>query len=143
MLDYDDALYKNYTKFALSKYNDQYREVTKAIVWDKTTDATSSSYITGFANIIDNFKPGEIYNFGGEKQYEIKYVSDLILSCLDKNDSNVTYRDVEPFTTKIKTPDSSKAKEDLDFNLSTSLEEGIPLTIKWFKELYSTKTDDY
>jgi len=96
-----------------------------------------------FANILDNFKPGEIYNFGGEKQYEIKYVSDLILSYLGKNDSKVTYREVEPFTTKIKMPDSLKAKKDLDFNLSISVEEGIPLTIKWFKELYNSKINNY
>jgi dTDP-glucose 4,6-dehydratase len=38
----------------------------------------------GFANIIDNFKPGEIYNFGGETNYDIKYVSDLILKNLGR-----------------------------------------------------------
>lgn len=88
------------------------------------------------ANIIDNFKPGEVYNLGGDKQYEIKYVSDVILKYLDKDDSNVTYKEVEPFTTKIKTPDSSKAKRDLDFRLTIPIEEGIMRTVEWFKRLY-------
>jgi dTDP-glucose 4,6-dehydratase len=94
-----------------------------------------------FADIMDNFKPGEIYNLGGDKQYEIKYVSDLILKSLGKDDSKVTYREAEPFTTRIKTPDSSKAKKDLSFNLTVSAEEGIPRTVEWFKKLYRNETD--
>ena len=88
------------------------------------------------ANIIDNFKPGEVYNLGGDQQYEIKYVSDLILKSLGKNDSKVTYKEAEPFTTKIKTPDSSKAKRDLGFKLIVSVEEGIAKTIEWFRAAY-------
>ena len=93
-----------------------------------------------FANIINHFKSGEIYNLGGDKQYEIKYVSDLILKCLGKDDSRVTYKEAEPFTTRIKTPDSSKAKRDLGFKLTVSAEKGIPRTVKWFKKLYGNKT---
>jgi dTDP-glucose 4,6-dehydratase len=89
-----------------------------------------------FANIIDNFKSGEVYNFGGETQYDIKFVSDLILKNLNKDDSKVTYKDSEPFTTKIKTPDASKAVKDLDFKLTVAPEDGIRWTVDWFKELY-------
>ena len=88
------------------------------------------------ANIIDNFKPGEVYNLGGDKQYEIKYISDLILKTLGKDDSKVTYKDAEPFTTRVKTPDSTKAKQDLGFRITVEPEEGIPKTIEWFKKVY-------
>ncbi len=88
------------------------------------------------ANIIDNFKAGEVYNLGGDEQYDVKYVSDLILKCLGKDDSKVIYKEAEPFTTKIKTPDSSKAKKDLGFKLTVSIEEGIQRTVEWFKSLY-------
>ena len=88
------------------------------------------------ANITENFKPGEIYNLGGDTQYDIKYVSDQILKNLNKDDSKVSYKEAEPFTTKIKTPDASKAKRDLDFKLTISAEEGIRRTVTWFKELY-------
>jgi dTDP-glucose 4,6-dehydratase len=91
------------------------------------------------ANIIDNFKPCEVYNLGGDKQYEIKYVSDLILKYLEKNYFKVTYKEAEPFTTKIKTPDSSKAKRDLDFRLTIQVEEGLQKTVEWFKKLYKTE----
>jgi len=88
------------------------------------------------ANIIDNFKPGEVYNLGGDRQYEIKYVSDLILKNLGKDDSKVTYQEAEPFTTKIKTPDASKAKKDLGFKLNVPAEEGVKRTVEWFRMLY-------
>jgi dTDP-glucose 4,6-dehydratase len=88
------------------------------------------------ANVVDNFKPGEVYNLGGDKQYEIKYISDLILKYIGKDDSKVTYCEAEPFTTKVKTPDSSKAKRDLAFELTMPIEEGLQKTVKWFKRLY-------
>ena len=88
------------------------------------------------ANIIDNFKAGEVYNLGGDVQYDIKYVSDLVLKNLGKDDSKVSYKEAEPFTTKIKTPDSSKAKKDLDFKLTITPEEGMRRTVKWFKQYY-------
>ena len=88
------------------------------------------------ANIIDNFKAGEVYNLGGDTQYEVKYVSDLILRLLGKDDSKVAYKESEPFTTRVKTPDSSKAKRDLGFKLTVPLEEGMRRTVEWFKKLY-------
>ena len=91
------------------------------------------------ANVTKNFKPGEVYNLGGKKQHDIKYISDLILKNLGKDDSLVTYKDSEPFTTKIKTPDSVKAQRDLDFKLTIPVEEGIRLTAEWFKKVYGDK----
>jgi dTDP-glucose 4,6-dehydratase len=88
------------------------------------------------SKIPDNFKAGEVYNLGGDTQYEIKKVSDLILKILNKDDSKVSYREGEPFTTKIKTPDSSKAKKDLNFKLTIPIEEGLKRTVTWFKEQY-------
>ena len=89
------------------------------------------------ADIVENFKPGEVYNLGGDEQYEIKYISDLILKTLGKDDSKVTYKEAEPFTTRVKTPDSTKAKRDLNFNLTVPVEEGIKRTVEWFKKTYS------
>jgi len=89
------------------------------------------------ANILDNFKPSEVYNLGEDEQYKIKYVSDLILKSLQKDDSKVTYKEAEPFTTKIKTPDSSKAKRDLGFKLTVPVEEGISRTVEWMRKIYS------
>jgi dTDP-glucose 4,6-dehydratase len=89
-----------------------------------------------FANITDNFKPGEVYNVGGIKETSIKYVSDFILNYFGKDDSLVTYEDFEPFTTKKKVIDNSKAIKDLDHRPDTTPEEGIKKTAEWFKEKY-------
>lgn len=94
-----------------------------------------------FANIVDNFIPGEVYNVGGKEEWEheIKYISDLILKCLDKNDSKVTYKESEPFTTRVKHMDFSKIRRDLKHDPQVSLEEGIPRTIDWMKRVYGFK----
>jgi dTDP-glucose 4,6-dehydratase len=91
------------------------------------------------ADIMQSFKPGQVYNLGGDIQYEIKTISDLILKHFGKGDSKVTYKEAEPFTTHVKTPDSSKAKKDLGFKLTVPPEKGIPTTIEWFKKLYGVK----
>ncbi len=121
-------------------YNSLKNEPYTVYLGHKRTLEYVEDLCRAFANIIDNFKPGEIYNLGGDTQYEIKYVSDLILKNLNKDDSKVTYKEAEPFTTKIKTPDSSKAKKDLNFKLTISAEEGIKRTVEWFKKLYSNQT---
>jgi len=88
------------------------------------------------ANIMDNFKPGEVYNLGGDEQYEIKHVSDMILKYLGKDDSKVSYQEAERFTTRVKTPDSSKAKTEIGFKLTVPLEEGMRKTVDWFKKMH-------
>jgi len=91
-----------------------------------------------FANIIDNFKPGEVYNVGGKEEWEhdIKYVSDLILRSLGKTDKLVTYKSAEPFTTGAKPMDFSKIRRDFGHDPKVPLEEGIPRTIDWMKKEY-------
>ena len=88
-----------------------------------------------FANILDNFKAGEVYNVGGREEWEveIKTVSDLVLKILNKDDRLVTYKEAEPFTTKVKHMDFSKARRDLNHNPQIDLEEGLRRTIEWVK----------
>lgn len=94
-----------------------------------------------FANIVDNFKPGEVYNVGGKEEWEhdIGYVSNLILQNLGKADENVVYKEAEPFTTKVKQMDFTKARRDLSHAPIIPLEEGIPRTIEWMKKTYGYK----
>jgi len=90
------------------------------------------------ANIVDNFKPGEVYNIGGKEEWEhdVKYVSDLILKNLGKKDTKVTYKKAEPFTTRVKHMDFTKSRRDLGHDPKIPLEEGIPRTIEWMKKVY-------
>jgi dTDP-glucose 4,6-dehydratase len=93
-------------------------------------------FVKAVANAVDNFKPGEVYNIGGDELYEIKYISDLVLKSVGRDDSIVTYKEAEPFTTKVKIPDSTKAKRDLGWRPAVKPEEGIARTVEWFKKVY-------
>ncbi len=93
--------------------------------------------ISTLANIVDRFKPGEVYNIGGEEFVEVKTVSDQILQYLRKDDSQVEYLPEDRHNVVSKRPDISKAKRDLGHNPRTRLIEGIPKTIEWMKQAYA------
>ncbi len=95
-----------------------------------------------FANIADAFRPGEVYNVGGKEEHDIKYVSDLILSYVGRDDSLVTYKDWEPFTTKSKKIDCSKATTHLGHSPQVSVEEGLKRTVEWSKKVYGFNVSD-
>tara|TARA_B100000073_G_C23720891_1_gene567620 strand:+ start:974 stop:1909 length:936 start_codon:yes stop_codon:yes gene_type:complete len=91
-----------------------------------------------FANIVDNFIPGEVYNVGGRVEWEkdIKEYSDIVLKVIGKDDSLIDYKESEAFTTIIKTVDFSKAEKDLGHNPVVDPEEGIKRTADWMKKQY-------
>jgi dTDP-glucose 4,6-dehydratase len=91
-----------------------------------------------FANICDNFIPGEVYNVGGKIEWEmdIKEYSDIVLKAVGKDDSLVTYREVEPFTTNIKRVNCAKAVRDLKHDPKVPPREGIKRTVDWMKWYY-------
>jgi dTDP-glucose 4,6-dehydratase len=94
-----------------------------------------------WANIVDNFRPGEVYNVGGRNEWEmdIKQYSDLILKAVGRDDSLVHYEEGEPFTTKVKHMDFSRAVRDLKHNPRVAPEEGIKRTVAWMKDYYRVK----
>ena len=105
-----------------------------------TKHERTSSYIDDsvrtLANICKNFKPGEVYNIAGTELHNMKQASDIILKYLGKDDSLVEYHEAQPDTTLVKKVDASKAVRDLQHKTTVKLEEGIPRTIEWQKEVY-------
>jgi dTDP-glucose 4,6-dehydratase len=105
-----------------------------------TRHKRTSSYIDDtartLANIVENFKSGEVYNIAGSELHDMKRASDIILDYLGKDDSLVEYREEEAATTLDKKVDVSKAIRDLKHQSTVPLEEGIPRTIDWQKEVY-------
>jgi dTDP-glucose 4,6-dehydratase len=100
----------------------------------------TSSYIsdtaTTMANIVDNFVPGEVYNIASTEYHDIKTLSDLILEAVGIDDSLVEYREAEPFTTKDKKVDVSKAVRDLRHAPTIQLAEGVSRTVTWMRQVY-------
>jgi len=91
-----------------------------------------------WANIIDNFISGKVYNVAGKPEWEkpIEDYADIILKAIGKEGSLVTYKEAEPFTTKIKTIDCSEAVNDLKHDPKITPEEGIKRTVEWMKWKY-------
>jgi dTDP-glucose 4,6-dehydratase len=100
----------------------------------------TSTYVTDtcrtLANIADRFRPGAVYNVGGEELHDMKSVNDMILEYLGTDDSHVTYAESEPMTTKDKVVDCSRARTELEHNPVVPLEVGIPKTIDWMRSVY-------
>ena len=91
-----------------------------------------------FANIVEHFIPGEVYNVGGRREWEhdIKEYSDLVLEACGRDESLVTYKEAELNTTKVKKMDFSKAIRDLHHNPQVAPKEGIQKTVVWMKWYY-------
>jgi dTDP-glucose 4,6-dehydratase len=91
-----------------------------------------------WANIVDRFVPGEVYNVGGRPEWEreIQEYSDMVLAAVGRDDSIVTYEGEESFTTKVKMMDFSKAVRDLGHSPIVTPEEGIRRTVEWMKWYY-------
>ena len=103
----------------------------------------TSTFITDVArtlsNIADNFKPGEVYNVGGDDFHTIEDAADIILRYLGKEDRRrelIIYKDQEILTTRQKKADCVKARRDLDHKTTVNLKEGIAQTLAWMKEVY-------
>lgn len=148
----DSVRVRLFNTYGPGEYYSPYRSVICRFIYHALMDLPyrvflghhrTSTYVTDtvvtLANIVDNFVPGEVYNIGGGQYHDIRYLSDLILGQLGKDDSLVEYVENEPFTTRDKKVDISKAKRDLGHNPTVSLAEGIPKTIEWMKGIYLAK----
>ncbi|HEY4285029.1 MAG TPA: NAD(P)-dependent oxidoreductase, partial [Chthoniobacterales bacterium] len=89
------------------------------------------------ANIIDNFKPGETYNIGGDSEHTIEALSETILKVTGADPKLVEYRDSEILTTKQKHVDTAKSVRDLNHKNSYSLEQGLRQTADWMRNVYT------
>jgi dTDP-glucose 4,6-dehydratase len=60
----------------------------------------------------------------------------LVLETTGADKSLVTYKQAEPFTTKVKKMDFSKAVKDLNHDPQVVPREGIKRTVEWMKWFY-------
>lgn len=91
-----------------------------------------------FANIVDNFIPGEVYNVGGHEDWgvSIDELADLVLKETGAPQNLAEYKGEEAFTTKRKVMDFSKIRRDLNHDPKVDIREGLRLYAKWMKEAY-------
>lgn len=138
-----------FNTYGPGEYFSEYRSVVCQFIYKALHDLPytvyldhhrTSSYIndtvTALANIIENFKPGEVYNIAGDEYHDIKTLSDIILNYLDKDDKLVKYVQFEAHNTKDKKASIKKAVKDLKHKPLVSLSEGIAKTIEWQRKIY-------
>ena len=88
-----------------------------------------------FANITDNFKPGEVYNVGGREKWaiSIEELAEIVIDATGADESQLVLKDTEPHTTVTKVVDFSKAIRDLDHDPQIDIDVGVARYAAWVK----------
>jgi dTDP-glucose 4,6-dehydratase len=94
-------------------------------------------FIPTLANVVDKFVPGDLYNIGGDEYRSVADLSKIIINHLGLDDSRVTYLPEDVHNVKNKRPDITRARHKLGHNPKIRLEEGIPKTIQWMRQVYA------
>jgi|TARA_B100000315_G_C14584915_1_gene592480 dTDP-glucose 4,6-dehydratase len=141
-----------FNTYGPGEYYSSYRSVICLFVYRALNDLPytvyldhhrTSTYIDDtvrtMANIIDNFKSGEVYNISGDEYHDIASLSNMILEELGKDDSKVKYLKIENHNTIDKKGNNEKAKKDLKHVATVNLRGGIIKTIDWQKTEYMIK----
>lgn len=91
-----------------------------------------------FANIVDNFIPGAVYNVGGREEWatSIEELAEIVLEATGASRSLVEYRGAEGFTTRVKMVDFSRARRDLKHDPQIDIREGVRRYVAWARQVY-------
>ena len=91
-----------------------------------------------FANIVEHFIPGEVYNVGGREDWAIgiEELGELVLRETGADRSLMQIADEEAFTTRVKVVDFSKARRDLGHDPTIDIGEGIRRYVAWARKVY-------
>jgi len=91
------------------------------------------------ANIVDNFKPGEVYNVGGKEDWvvNIEELADIVLKTTGASSKLAEYKGEENFTTRVKVVDFSKARRDLKHDPKIDIHEGVRRYVDWARKVYN------
>jgi dTDP-glucose 4,6-dehydratase len=94
-----------------------------------------------FANIIDNFIPGEVYNVGGLEDWamSIEALAEIVLNETGAPKNLAEYKGEENFTTRVKPVDFSKARRDLNHDPKIDIYEGLHRYVDWSRRVYDIK----
>jgi dTDP-glucose 4,6-dehydratase len=94
-----------------------------------------------FANIIDNFIPGEVYNVGSREDWviSIEELADIVLKATGTESRLAELKGEEEFTTRVKIVDYSKARRDLKHDPQIDIHEGVKRYVAWVRQAYGIK----
>ncbi len=113
-------------------------------LYGSATQTRTFCYITdamdGFLRVITNGSPGEPYNIGNPKpEINVQELADIFIKIASNNLSKdiIEYPDSYPADEPMRRcPDIKKARVQLDFNPSISLDTGIKRFLSWTNKNY-------
>lgn len=88
----------------------------------------------GILKVLEKGKNGEVYNLGGHNEKTNLEIVRIIIRELDKPESLITHVHDRKGHDQRYAIDPSKACRELGWEPTTMFEEGIKLTIQWYKE---------
>jgi len=90
-----------------------------------------------FANITDNFIPGEVYNVGSSEDWSIsiEQLAEIVLEATGADPGLVEYKGEEAFTTRVKVVDFSKSRRDLNHEATIDIHEGVGRYVAWMRRV--------
>lgn len=91
-----------------------------------------------FANIVDNFIPGEVYNVGSNEDWDItmEQLAEIVIEATGADPNLAEYKGEEAFTTKVKVVDFSKSRRDLKHEAKIDIKDGVRRYAEWMRKVY-------
>jgi len=121
------------TNFIYQALND--KEIT---IYGNGDQTRSFSYIDdtldGILKIIHN-EGSDVFNIGNDNEVTIKFLAEKIIELTNSN-SKIVYHELPVNDPKRRKPDLTKAREILNYEPKTSLEDGLKFTIDWISKNY-------
>lgn len=100
----------------------------------------TSSYVTDvartLASVASHFHAGAVYNVGGLELHDMETLAERVLFETGRPSTLIRFADAEPFTTREKRADLSRAVADLHHAPQIGLEEGIRHTVAWARSAW-------
>ncbi|MBX6377402.1 MAG: NAD(P)-dependent oxidoreductase [Clostridia bacterium] len=93
-------------------------------------------FIPTLANAAERFRAGEVYNIGGRDYRSVEELAEIVLAVTGADPSLVEHLPEDHHNTVSKRPDIRKAVRDLGHDPRVTLEEGVPRTVEWMREVY-------
>lgn len=91
--------------------------------------------VAGIIASIDKNYPEEIFNLGcGRKEELMEYVATIEKSC--GVEAKKEFLPMQPGDVRVTSADISHAKEKLGFAPKTTIQEGVPRFVAWYREYY-------
>lgn len=91
-------------------------------------------HAAGVARVLFDGQPGEVYNIGSGNEHNNLEITRLILRILGKPDSLIKFVPDRPGHDRRYALDSGKIERELGWKATTSFEQGLRDTVRWYLE---------